>query len=171
MQCPGMQMKHAGGGGCRSVLWQQGGDLTRATCAPLLPEQSAPTQPPQDARTLLVCVLCVIYLSKITSLRWFSIRAGGSRCPPHTSPSVPIDVDECSINRGGCKFGCINTPGSYQCTCPAGCKLHWNKKDCIGMSSPDLLQHSPGVPWSQPSPGAVGSKVGVGGALGFGEFK
>uniref|UniRef100_A0A669QH80 Signal peptide, CUB and EGF-like domain-containing protein 3 n=1 Tax=Phasianus colchicus TaxID=9054 RepID=A0A669QH80_PHACC len=54
------------------------------------------------------------------------------------------DVDECSINRGGCKFGCINTPGSYQCTCPAGCKLHWNKKDCIGMSSPDLLQHSPG---------------------------
>uniref|UniRef100_A0A669QK26 Signal peptide, CUB domain and EGF like domain containing 3 n=1 Tax=Phasianus colchicus TaxID=9054 RepID=A0A669QK26_PHACC len=63
------------------------------------------------------------------------------------------DVDECSINRGGCKFGCINTPGSYQCTCPAGCKLHWNKKDCIGMSSPDLLQHSPGVPWPQPSPG------------------
>lgn len=82
MQCPGMQMKHAGGGGCRSVLWQQGGDLTRATCAPLLLEQPAPTQPPQDARTPLVCVLCVIYLSKITSLRWFSIRAGGSRCPP-----------------------------------------------------------------------------------------
>uniref|UniRef100_A0A8C9EJS6 SCUB3 protein n=1 Tax=Pavo cristatus TaxID=9049 RepID=A0A8C9EJS6_PAVCR len=79
------------------------------------------------------------------------------------------DVDECSINHGGCKFGCINTPGSYQCTCPAGCKLHWNKKDCIGTSGPDLLQHSPGVPWPQSSPGAVGSKVGVCGALGFGE--
>lgn len=47
---------------------------------------------------------------------------------------LPTDIDECSINRGGCKFGCINTPGSYECTCPAGCKLHWNKKDCIGKS-------------------------------------
>lgn len=53
---------------------------------------------------------------------------------PTASSFPPADIDECSINRGGCKFGCINTPGSYQCTCPAGCKLHWNKKDCVGMS-------------------------------------
>ncbi|NWJ11706.1 SCUB3 protein, partial [Crypturellus undulatus] len=46
------------------------------------------------------------------------------------------DVDECSINRGGCKFGCVNAPGSYQCTCPSGCKLHWNKKDCVGSVPP-----------------------------------
>lgn len=45
---------------------------------------------------------------------------------------LPTDVDECSVNQGGCKFGCVNTPGSYECTCPAGCRLHWNKKDCIG---------------------------------------
>lgn len=63
---------------------------------------------------------------------------GGSGCPsPTSSPFFPADIDECSINRGGCKFGCINTPGSYQCTCPAGCKLHWNKKDCIGTSGQD----------------------------------
>lgn len=43
------------------------------------------------------------------------------------------DIDECSINRGGCKYGCINTLGSYECTCPPGYKLHWNRKDCIGM--------------------------------------
>lgn len=43
------------------------------------------------------------------------------------------DIDECSINRGGCKYGCVNTLGSYECTCPPGYKLHWNKKDCIGM--------------------------------------
>lgn len=43
------------------------------------------------------------------------------------------DIDECSINRGGCKYGCINTLGSYECTCPPGYKLHWNRKDCTGM--------------------------------------
>lgn len=50
------------------------------------------------------------------------------------------DIDECSINRGGCKYGCINTLGSYECTCPPGFKLHWNRKDCIGM-----WQHCPPV--------------------------
>ena len=44
-----------------------------------------------------------------------------------------VDIDECSINRGGCKYGCVNMLGSYECTCPPGYKLHWNKKDCIGM--------------------------------------
>uniref|UniRef100_A0A8D0DDL6 Signal peptide, CUB and EGF-like domain-containing protein 2 n=1 Tax=Sander lucioperca TaxID=283035 RepID=A0A8D0DDL6_SANLU len=43
------------------------------------------------------------------------------------------DIDECSINRGGCKYGCINRLGSYECTCPPGYKLHWNRKDCVGM--------------------------------------
>lgn len=83
-----------------------------------------------------------IYPSKITALRQCSDLVSeprrGSCCPsPTSSPFFPADIDECSINRGGCKFGCINTPGSYQCTCPAGCKLHWNKKDCIGMSGQD----------------------------------
>lgn len=48
------------------------------------------------------------------------------------------DIDECSINRGGCKYGCINSLGSYECTCPPGYKLHWNRKDCVGMK-----QHCP----------------------------
>uniref|UniRef100_A0A8D0AQ86 Signal peptide, CUB and EGF-like domain-containing protein 2 n=1 Tax=Sander lucioperca TaxID=283035 RepID=A0A8D0AQ86_SANLU len=43
------------------------------------------------------------------------------------------DIDECSINRGGCKYGCINRLGSYECTCPPGYKLHWNRKDCVGI--------------------------------------
>lgn len=42
------------------------------------------------------------------------------------------DIDECSINNGSCEHGCINTQGGYECVCPPGQKLHWNKKDCIG---------------------------------------
>lgn len=67
--------------GVQECVVAVGGDLTRATRAPLLPEQSAPTLPPRDARTPLVSVFCAIYLAKITSLRCFSIRAGGSHCP------------------------------------------------------------------------------------------
>lgn len=42
------------------------------------------------------------------------------------------DVDECSISNGSCEHGCVNTQGSYDCVCPPGQKLHWNKKDCVG---------------------------------------
>lgn len=52
------------------------------------------------------------------------------------------DIDECSINNGSCEHGCVNTQGSYECVCPPGKKLHWNKKDCVGKSS---FQSSPYV--------------------------
>lgn len=48
------------------------------------------------------------------------------------------DIDECSINNGSCEYGCVNTQGSYECMCPPGKKLHWNKKDCVGKSSSAL---------------------------------
>ncbi|PIO04952.1 hypothetical protein AB205_0087820, partial [Aquarana catesbeiana] len=40
-------------------------------------------------------------------------------------------IDECSINNGSCDSGCVNTLGSYDCICPFGKRLHWNKRDCI----------------------------------------
>lgn len=43
-----------------------------------------------------------------------------------------LDIDECSISNGSCEHGCVNTQGSYECVCPPGQKLHWNKKDCVG---------------------------------------
>lgn len=41
------------------------------------------------------------------------------------------DINECSVNNGGCEHGCVNTVGGFECSCRPGYKLHWNKKDCI----------------------------------------
>ncbi|XP_033008798.1 signal peptide, CUB and EGF-like domain-containing protein 2 isoform X2 [Lacerta agilis] len=48
------------------------------------------------------------------------------------------DVNECSINNGGCQHTCVNTLGDYECHCDAGHKLHWNKKDCVERSMPEV---------------------------------
>lgn len=55
--------------------------------------------------------------------------------PPALMPFLPPvlpDVDECSMNNGSCDQGCVNTKGSYECVCPPGRRLHWNRKDCVG---------------------------------------
>lgn len=54
-----------------------------------------------------------------------------ARLPPLRLP-VPPDVDECSMNNGSCDQGCVNTKGGYECVCPPGRRLHWNRKDCVG---------------------------------------
>lgn len=36
------------------------------------------------------------------------------------------------MDNGGCEQGCVNTKGSYECVCPPGRRLHWNRKDCVG---------------------------------------
>ena len=53
-------------------------------------------------------------------------------CLPPLRLPVPPDVDECSMNNGSCDQGCVNTKGGYECTCPPGRRLHWNRKDCVG---------------------------------------
>ncbi|XP_065086137.1 protein tolkin-like [Ochlerotatus camptorhynchus] len=40
------------------------------------------------------------------------------------------DVDECSVNNGGCHHECKNTVGSYECFCRNGYILHDNGHDC-----------------------------------------
>ena len=35
-----------------------------------------------------------------------------------------LDIDECSINNGGCgEHSCVNTYGSYRCDCKKGYQL------------------------------------------------
>lgn len=46
--------------------------------------------------------------------------------------SVKIDVDECKMTP--CKNGsCLNTFGSFLCTCPEGSKLDITGLACIGQ--------------------------------------
>ena len=43
------------------------------------------------------------------------------------------DDNPCLINNGGCNQTCINTPGSYECTCNDGYVLSRDKHNCKGM--------------------------------------
>ena len=42
------------------------------------------------------------------------------------------DVDECSFTNGGCEQNCLNTVGSYSCSCNSGFELAMNGRDCEG---------------------------------------
>ena len=63
-----------------------------------------------------------------------SLGEGGSMAPPH-SYSTAIDTDECALNNGGCQHKCINTDGSYYCSCDTGYDLQQDKLSCQGTSS------------------------------------
>lgn len=44
--------------------------------------------------------------------------------------SLSTDIDECAINEGGCSQQCINTPGSFTCTCTPGYQLGRDGHSC-----------------------------------------
>ncbi|XP_054747410.1 dorsal-ventral patterning protein tolloid [Anastrepha obliqua] len=46
------------------------------------------------------------------------------------SADIHIDLDECSINNGGCQQHCTNTYGSYMCSCRNGYTLHNDEHNC-----------------------------------------
>ena len=43
-----------------------------------------------------------------------------------------LDVDECATHADNCEVGCVNTDGSFQCTCNEGYKLQQNGHSCEG---------------------------------------
>lgn len=43
---------------------------------------------------------------------------------------ILLDFDECLINNGGCGQGCVNTIGSYYCTCIHGYSLDEDERTC-----------------------------------------
>ena len=52
------------------------------------------------------------------------------------SLSLALDINEC-FESNDCGLGlCVNTPGSYQCGCPAGYTLDSDGKTCNSKSEP-----------------------------------
>lgn len=46
---------------------------------------------------------------------------------------INLDIDECSLQNGGCDQNCGNTHGSFECSCDRGYLLQNDNKTCIGM--------------------------------------
>lgn len=75
-------------------------------------------------------------------------------CPgaPDTLSFVPAEVDECSRpNRGGCEQRCLNTLGSYKCSCDPGYELAPDKRHCEG-EDPQTDQDTAPSPTHTPQP-------------------
>lgn len=46
------------------------------------------------------------------------------------------DINECEIQDGGCSNICVNTPGSFHCSCPEGSAITEDDKlKCIGKQN------------------------------------
>ena len=43
-----------------------------------------------------------------------------------------IDINECTINNGGCEQTCVNDVGTYNCYCRHGYNLSLNNHTCEG---------------------------------------
>ena len=44
-----------------------------------------------------------------------------------------VDINECTINNGGCVQLCTNTLGSYNCSCNSGYILDIDELNCTGI--------------------------------------
>ncbi|XP_036324703.1 dorsal-ventral patterning protein tolloid [Rhagoletis pomonella] len=72
------------------------------------------------------------------------------------SAKILIDLDECSINNGGCQHHCLNTFGSYKCSCRNGYTIDENRHNCtetkckFEITSPKGSIYSPNYPNDYP---------------------
>lgn len=51
----------------------------------------------------------------------------------HVIMNIMTDIDECSVNNGGCDDICINTPGLFSCSCSSGYMLHMDGRSCTDV--------------------------------------
>lgn len=47
----------------------------------------------------------------------------------------PIDVNECTDGTHECSYQCVNTVGSYKCTCKKGYELNSDGHTCSGKTT------------------------------------
>lgn len=45
------------------------------------------------------------------------------------------DIDECAADTDGCDHICMNTPGSYTCSCNSGYNLLTDGHTCTGIAT------------------------------------
>lgn len=45
-----------------------------------------------------------------------------------------LDIDECSMNNGGCSQICNNSVGGYNCACYPGYEFDPSLQDCAGRA-------------------------------------
>lgn len=73
------------------------------------------------------------------------------KCDCFSSSYLPCvtDIDECTIENGGCDFHCTNSEGSYTCSCGQGYALTPDQRTCTGKERITWrrLWHSPGAVW------------------------
>ena len=70
-----------------------------------------------------------------TQLSWLSSSRGLRSYWDYSDDShslIHVDVDECEEDNGGCDQGCVNTPGSYMCTCKLGYDVEPPSTNCTG---------------------------------------
>ena len=80
---------------------------------------------------------CNLHVMHFSSLFYYTDRIMQDLCTvtlcdlcTHDS-SIPIlDVNECDSNNGGCSDYCINSPGSYNCTCRQYADLDADERHC-----------------------------------------
>ena len=64
---------------------------------------------------------------------WVACLFSRSEVMVKTDTFFVLDIDECSKQaNGGCHHGCLNTPGSFRCSCRSGFRLEPNGKRCMG---------------------------------------
>lgn len=86
------------------------------------------------------CILFLLSLCLLSPWCWsfFVLRA---------------DINECERLPQPCAHQCINTPGSFKCTCPPGRHLLGDGKSCAGLERlPNFESYSYGYRTSQSSP-------------------
>ena len=63
---------------------------------------------------------------------------------------IYIDIDECETDHsGGCDHICINTNGSYYCTCQDGYDLMKDNSSCAGMNEIVIIAKTDSIEYYQ----------------------
>jgi fibulin 1/2 len=67
-----------------------------------------------------------------TSFNGSMVRCLGDDTMISTDDNISSDINECEYHNGGCEQVCINTPGSFHCSCFSGFSLY-NNVFCAGI--------------------------------------